>query len=132
MLAVAVKYHDRTKPETPRPDNMVRYLEVTKRSRAFRPRAADALKVRSDLCVMWLEHLLLLSMLQHPSGSWAWGRYVVVHSSGNSDFADACERYRSLLANDATFGSTTTEDLLDADALPARTVAALRERYLPG
>ena len=31
----------------------------------------------------WLEHLLLLSMLQHPSGEWTWGRYVVVHPAGN-------------------------------------------------
>ena len=38
---------------------------------------------------MWLEHLLLLSMLQHASGTWSWGRYVVVHPAGNIDFADA-------------------------------------------
>ena len=37
---------------------------------------------------MWLEHLLLLSMLQHPSGGWPWGRYAVVHPPGNSDYAD--------------------------------------------
>ena len=131
VLAVDVNYHERTKPEIPKPENLTRYLEVAKRSRVFRPRATDAVKGRSDLCVMWLEHLLLLSMLQHASGTWTWGRYVVVHPRGNSDFADACDRYRSLLADDSTFASTTTEDLLGAGALPRRTVAALRERYLP-
>jgi hypothetical protein len=45
---------------------------------------------------MWLEHLLLLSMLQHVSGSWNWGRYVVVHPAGNSDVAEAGDRYRDL------------------------------------
>jgi hypothetical protein len=70
-------------------------------------------------------------MLQHASGAWKWGRYVVVRSAGNSDFADACSRYRGLLVDQSTFGSATVEDLLDAKVLPARTGAALRHRYLP-
>jgi len=79
---------------------------------------------------MWLEHLLLLSMLQHPSGAWTWGRYVVVYPAGNPDIAGACARYRDLLADRSTFVSVTIEELLDANALPARTTAALRKRYL--
>ena len=61
-----------------------------------------------------------------------WGRYVVVHPAGNPDIADACARYRDLLADQSTFSSVTLEELLDAEALPARTTAALRHRYLPG
>jgi hypothetical protein len=80
---------------------------------------------------MWLEHLLVLSMLQHPSGTWNWGRYVVVHPAGNSDFAEACARYRDLLADQSTFSSMTTEELFDADVLPAHTATALRGRYIP-
>ena len=80
---------------------------------------------------MWLEHLLLFSMLQHESGSWSWGRYVVVHPAGNPDFAKACARYRDLLADPSTFSSMTLEELVDGDVLPARTAAALRTRYLP-
>ena len=49
---------------------------------------------------MWLEHLLLHSMLQHESGTWTWGRYVVVHPAGNADVADAVARYRDFLADD--------------------------------
>ena len=81
---------------------------------------------------MWLEHLLLLSMLQHPGGSWTWGRYVVIHPAGNSDIVDACARYRRLLSDQSTFGTATLEDLLGADVLPKSTAARLRERYLPG
>jgi hypothetical protein len=80
---------------------------------------------------MWLEHLLLLSMLQHPSGAWKWGRYVVAHPAGNSDFADACARYRDLLVDQSSFSSVTVEELLDANALTAKATAALRERYVP-
>ena len=75
---------------------------------------------------MWLEHLLVLSMLQHPSSTWSWGRYVVVHPAGNSDFVDACGRYEGLLAERSTFSSLTLEQLLDADL----TSAAVRARYL--
>jgi hypothetical protein len=131
IVAVDVNYHEWAKPETPKPSNRSRNLEVAERSSAFAAGATDALTGRSGLAVMWLEHLLLLSMLQHPSGHWRWGRYVVGHPAGNSDLADASARYRSLLADPATFASVTLEELLDAGALPAPTVAALRDRYLP-
>jgi hypothetical protein len=81
---------------------------------------------------MWLEHLLVLSMLQHPTGTWTWGRYVVVHPAANTDFADACARYRALLVDDSTFSCFTVEELLDAGALPRATVAAVRDRYVIG
>jgi PD-(D/E)XK nuclease superfamily len=124
IVAVDVKYNERRKAETPRPENVWRYTEVAERSGAFAPGAVDALKARSELCVMWLEHLLLLSMLQHPSGAWGWGRYVVVHPAGNTDMAELCDRYRGLLADDSTFASVTLEKLLG-------TGGAVRERYVP-
>jgi hypothetical protein len=132
IVGVDTNYHERAKPETPKPSNLWRCLEVAERSGVFKPGAIDAVKGRSDLAVMWLEHLLLLSMLQHVSGSWSWGRYVVVHPAGNSDVAEACARYRALLIDQSTFSSVTVEDLLDANALPAQTTAALRDRYIPG
>ena len=131
IVGIDIEYHDRTKPEIPRPSNLRRYLDVTERSGVFEAGAGDALKGRSDLAVMWLEHLLLLSMLQHASGAWTWGRYVVVHPAGNSDYTGACDRYRDLLADRSTFSAMTVEEILDGDVLPARTAGALRERYLP-
>jgi hypothetical protein len=79
---------------------------------------------------MWLEHLLLLSMLQHTSGQWTWGRYAVVHPAANGAVVDACARYQDLLVDRTTFDPITLEDLLGTSALPKRTAAALRERYL--
>jgi hypothetical protein len=131
IVAIDVNYHEWTNPATPKPRNLPRNLEVAERSSAFAPGATDVVKGKSGLCLTWLEHLLLLSMLQHPSGTWKWGLYVVLHPAGNTDFVEACERYRGLLADDSTFTSMTTEALLDAGALPADTTAALRERYLP-
>ena len=130
VLALEVQYHESNKRETPRPDNLTRYAEVADRSGAFAPGAIDTLKRRSDLCVMWLEHLLLFSMVQHPTDNWTRGRLVVVHPGDNSDIADACSRYRALLADDSTFATKTLEDLLDTRVLPTSTVTALRTRYL--
>ncbi len=128
ILAVDVKYHEKRKPETPKPENLTRYLEVARKSRAFAPGSLDMLARRSDLAVMWLEHLLLLSMLQHESGRWSWGRYVVVRAEGNSDFAEACSRYETLLDDRSTFMSTTIEELVRS--LPQQHAAAFRSRYL--
>ena len=130
ILAMAAKYHDRIQPHTPKPVRLQRYLDVTERSGAFRPGAVDGR--RSDLVVTWLEHLLMLSMMQHPSGIWRWGRYVVVHPEGNSDYAEGCSRYRGLLTDESTFGSATIEQLLDAGVVQRRTTSGFRERYLPG
>ena len=132
IVGLATKYHERMKSEIPKPSNLPRYREVAERSGIFAPGAIDAVKGRSELAVMWLEHLLLLSMVQHASGAWNWGRYVVVHPAGNLDFAEACARYRDLLVDQSTFSSVTVEGLLDADVLPAQTAAALRERYVLG
>jgi hypothetical protein len=129
VVTVDVNYHERAKAEIPRPDNLSRYIDVARRSGAFGGRAIDALKVRSDLATMWLEHLLLHSMLQHESGAWKWGRYVVVHPSENSDVVDMTARYRSLLADDSTFATLTLEELLASGLLPEANV--LLDRYLP-
>jgi hypothetical protein len=129
IVAVNVKYHEWAKPEIPKPTKLRRYLEVADRSGVFEPGATDSVKGRSGLAVMWLEHLLMLSMLQHVSGNWNWGRYVVVYPSGNSDVADQCTRYQGLLADRSTFGTVTIEGLLETNLLPEQ--AALRERYPP-
>ena len=96
----------------------------------FAPGAIDTLKRRSDLCVMWIEHLLLFSMLQHPSETGRGAAYVVVHPAGNCDVVDACTRYRTMLADDATFATMTLEELLARGSVAQRVVTALRDRYV--
>ncbi len=131
ILGVVTAYHDVNRRQPPKPTRLPRYRKITETSGSFGPGALDAVN-GTELIHIWLDHLLVLSMLQHPSRAWRWGRVVVVYPNGNTDFADACERYRELLVDDTTFGSATVEELLDADVLPTPTTAALRERYLPG
>jgi hypothetical protein len=130
IVGVVTAYHDVNRRQPPKPTRLPRYREITDRSGFFGPEAIDAVS-GTELIHIWLDHLLVLSMLQHPSRAWRWGRLVVVHPAGNTDFADACSRYRELLVHEVTFGSTTVEELLDANVLPTQTTAALRDRYVP-
>jgi hypothetical protein len=129
IVGVVTAYHEVNRPQPPKPARLPRYREITDRSGSFGPGAIDAVN-GTELIHIWLEHLLVLSMLQHPSRTWRWGRLVVVHLAGNTDFADACSRYRALLVDHSTFASATVEELLDPVVLPAPTAAALRERYV--
>jgi len=131
VVAVDVKLFERNKGEQVKSSNAARVMEVCERSDVFTPEVRRLLG-RTDLAVLWLEHLLLLSMLQHESREWAWGRYVVVHPADNADVVDLLARYRSYLADDSTFASMTLEDLFASRALPAATTRALRARYGPG
>jgi hypothetical protein len=130
IVGVMTAYHEVNRRQPPKPTRLPRYREITDRSGCFGSGALEAVN-GTELIHIWLTHLLVLSMLQHASGAWRWGRLVVVHPAGNTDFADACDRYRALLVDRSTFASATVEELLDTDALPARTVTALRDRYLP-
>jgi hypothetical protein len=130
IVGVVTGYHDVNRAQPPKPHRLPRYREITDRSGFFGPGAIDAVN-GTDLIHIWLDHLLVLSMLQHPSRAWRWGRLVVVHPTGNSDFADACSRYQALLVDQSTFASVTVAALLDAAVLPVQTTAALRDRYLP-
>jgi hypothetical protein len=129
IVGVVTAYHGVNKPQRPKPSRLPRYREITETSGVFGPGAIDAVN-GTDLIHIWLDHLLVQSMLQHPSRRWRWGRLVVVHPAGNTDFADACSRYRALLVDQSTFSSVTVEELLDANVLPSQTTAALRDRYL--
>ena len=129
LVAFGVRYHERSKAETPRTENLDRYAAVATRSREFARGAIATLKQRGDLAVLWIEHLLLLSMLQHPNAGFSWGRYVAVHPAANTDVVDVCARYRAQLDEETTFATMTLEALLGSDALPRHAVARLRDRY---
>ena len=131
IIGIVTAYQDRNYRQAPKPSRLARYVEITEQSGAFKPGAIDAVN-GTHLIHIWLNHMLVQSMLQHPSGKWGWGRFVQVYPAGNSDFAEACAAYRDLLVDHSTFAPVTVEDLLDADVLPAHTTAALRERYILG
>jgi hypothetical protein len=130
IVGVDVTYHESAKAETPKPRNLWRYVAVAEASGVFATGAIDRLKGRSEMAVMWLEHLLLLSMLQHPSHAWTWGRYVVVYPAANADAARLVEGYQRLLSDTKSFSAITLEEIVRSGALPRRAASAVRQRYL--
>lgn len=130
FIGVETKYHEHTKPEAvPRPDLLARYADVAERSGAF----VDGWRahlIGTDLQQIWQDHLLALSMLQHPSRRWSWGRFVLVYPSENPSFGRAAAAYRSVLRDASTFEARTIEDLLTyPSAIPPAARRAMNERY---
>jgi hypothetical protein len=130
IIGVETKYHEHCRKEQP-PSNLRgrRYREVAAASGIFNSSTVDSI-VGSDLQQVWLDHLLALSMLQHPSHRWTWSKFVLVHPAANSSYVRACERYKELLANQTTFETFTIESLLRGGVLPPQMTQPFVERYL--
>jgi hypothetical protein len=132
VIGIETKYHEHIKHERAPSDTkrMPRYREVTERSGVFATGWEEAL-AGTDLQQIWLDHLLVLAMLQHPSGRWAWGRYVLAYPAANPSVRDAAARYREVLTDDTTFEVRTIEELLEPGVLHSPTTAmTFRDRYL--
>ena len=130
VIGVETKYHEHPR-RMPRPydDRLRRYRNVAAESGVMDENTVTAL-LGTELQQVWLDHLLALSMLHHPSEVWTWAKFILVYPSRNPGFAAVARRYGELLPEPDTFGVSTVEDLLDAGVLPAELTAAFRERYL--
>ncbi|MGH7438041.1 MAG: PGN_0703 family putative restriction endonuclease [Polyangiaceae bacterium] len=131
IVGVETKYHEHAVAEAaPKPAALARYIEVAERSGVFAYRWRERI-VGTDLQQIWLDHLLVLAMLQHPSKQWIWGRFILAYPAGNPSFASAVARYAAALADRSTFGARTIEELLAAPgAVGEGAGRSFRERYL--
>jgi hypothetical protein len=130
VIGVETKYHEHPVPMAPTTDaKMERYRTVADASGVFANGSQEAI-IETELQQIWLDHLLALSMLQHPSGEWAWAKFILVYPSRNPSFAQVASEYQRLLTKQDTFAVSTVEELLDAEVLPAELTAAFRERYI--
>jgi len=132
IVGVETKYHEHAKRE-PRPRAAVidRYIQITEESGEFADGWQSAV-IGTELQQIWQDHLLVLAMLQHASGQWSWGRFVLVYPRENPSFARVAAAYRRALRDSAeTFEARTMEELLAAPAaLAPSTRAAFAARYL--
>ena len=130
ILGVNVKYHEHAAAEpAPDPDALARQVAVAERSGVFR-RGWQPRVIGTGLQRIWQEHLLVLSLLQHPARHWTHGCYVLVYPALNPSFAAAVLHYRELLSDFATFETTTIEGLLHTQgALDRATRDVVQARY---
>jgi hypothetical protein len=131
IIGIETKYHEHAKAEVvPRATVLERYLQVTERSGAFVD-GWHSRVVGTELQQIWLDHLLALSMLQHPTGRWSSARFVLVYPAENPSFGRAAAAYREVLRSAETFEARTIEELIASPAaLPSSTRTAVRDRYL--
>jgi hypothetical protein len=130
IVGVETKYHEDARAEKwPDEDKLATYAVVTEMSNAFKPGWKEAI-VGADLQQIWLDHLLVLSMLQNDEDDTRWGRFLLVYPDKNLSFARAAERYRDVLVDDETFETRTVEELLDANVLPTQLQDDFKKRYL--
>jgi hypothetical protein len=130
ILGVAVMYHEHAEPEAPPPPAaLARYTAVAERSDAFLPGWQSL--PGSRLQSIWRGHLLMLSMLQHPTQHWQAGKFVLVYPSLNPSIAAAASSYRDMLRDSSTFTAVTIESLLRTQgALDRTTRDAIQARYI--
>jgi hypothetical protein len=136
ILGFETKYHEHLvgvplarSAETARGQaQLARYEQVARTSGVFSagtiPRLRDG-----PLSQIWLDHLLLLSMLTNPE-KWAWGRFCLVYPQANPSFSAASKQYSQLLSKDGTFAALTLEQMVAADALDPEVRLAFKSRYL--
>lgn len=135
VVGIETKYHEHALSEsTPDPvSRMPRYEQIADRAVADGVLAPGwRTLLGTELQQIWRDHLLVLAMLQHSSGTWDQGMYVLVHPVGNASFAEAGERYRDeFLVDDATFAVKTVEELVNLGVLHSPDVEReFRDRYL--
>lgn len=149
VVGIETKYHEHAiaeaRPDAPKKDKrtgelrqpskpkMPHYRALAERAvRAgiLKPNWADLLG--TEVQQIWRDHMLLVSMLLHPSKQWSKGRYVLVHPAANPSFAETGETYRTEFLDDrSTFDIITIEDLLRSGHLHTPAVAnEFRARYL--
>ena len=131
ILGIETKYHEHAAPEAaPNAQRLDRYTTVARDSGVFDEDQLASIPGTARQQI-WTDHLLALSMLTHPTQSWSWARFVVVHPAGNPSFATAAQDYRRVLTDQGTFDAITLETLLgNPGALPAELRTQLTDRYL--
>jgi hypothetical protein len=130
IIGVETKYHEHCKAEkAPKDYRLSRYTKVSEDSGVFKPGSVSKI-INTKYQQIWLDHLLALSMLQHPQEKCSWAKFVLVHPERNPSFAKACHDYKEFLQDDSSFCVNTIESLLEAGVLPEDLIKAFKERYL--
>lgn len=138
FVGIETKYHEHSvKEQNPNSKMIERHREQTdflvgiaEESGVFAEGWQDGV-LATDLRQLWRDHLLALSMLNHPD-AWSRGRYLLLYPARNVSFAAAAERYRQLLVpGDETFDALTIEEFLSGcSPHTAATSEAFANRYL--
>lgn len=104
---------------------------IAETSGVFRAGWQDAV-LSTGLRQIWRDHLLVLSMREHPERWDARSCYVLIYPGRNSSFSEAATRYQGLLIDgDESFVARTLEEIVEpAFPVGSPTQEQFAERYL--
>lgn len=130
IIGIETKYHEHAKQESPpKLAALQPYLDVANTSEQFKDDMVDSIAGR-PVQQLWQDHLLALSMRDHPSKKWTWAKYALVFPERNISFATAANDYRDFLEHTDTFSTLTVEQLLGSGIYPTPEERTLHDRYL--
>ncbi len=130
IIGIETKYHEHAKEDSPpKSPALQRYLDVANTSQQFKDDKVDGIAGR-PVQQLWQDHLLALSMKDHPSKKWTWVKYALVYPEGNVSFMTAANHYRDYLEHTGTFTTLTVEQLLSSGLYPIPDERMLHGRYL--
>lgn len=142
VIGIETKYHEHcakeTVPSARNPEAVRRHeaqtdflVAIAESSEAFKPGWQQRV-LCTELRQIWRDHLLALSMREHPELWTRQTRYVLIYPGRNVSFRDAVESYAQILVQaDTSFQAFTIESVLEAafdDDDPAQ--GDFRRRYL--
>lgn len=125
VIGIETKYHEHSAKEKRPPanksgaiqrheDQTAFLVDIAERSGVFAPGWHDRV-LTTDLRQIWRDHLLALSMRQHPDRWTGETRYALLYPRRNVSFADAARRYAGVLNEGATsFLALAIEDVVEA------------------
>lgn len=142
VVGIETKYHEHSakekRPPANKPAAVQRYedqtaflVDLAERSGVFAKGWHDRV-LTTDLRQIWRDHLLALSMRQHPDRWTGETRYALLYPRRNVSFVDAARRYAGVLSDgDDSFRPLTVEDVLEAAfSHGGPTKEIFRRRYL--
>lgn len=131
VVGVETKYHEDARPDRAPSEEQQRFLEaLAEDSGAFVTGWRNAIE-GTPLRQIWRDHLLALSLRQHPQRWTAASRYVLIYPARNTSYANLAREYALQLAVPESFSGVPLEDVVAAayahDPAAGR---RFRERYL--
>lgn len=131
VVGIETKYHEDAKLDREAsPEQQDFLIGIAESSGAFKPGWQDKV-LATPLRQVWRDHLLALSMRNHPNLWTSATRYVLIYPAGNCSYATVADEYQAVLASSGSFRALTLEQVVDsAFAHDKHLAERFKSRYL--
>jgi len=130
VVGIETKYHEHSqKPPVPSRKRIARYKYIALQSGIFTEHQVDSI-IGTHLQQVWLDHLLVLSMLVDSSRKWDWVKFVLISPAKNPSYRKVAEEYETLIDTHSSFEFISLETVIDNPNFPSLFQDNFRTRYI--